>query len=312
MDGMDNRTLLAKADMALADLTNPGGLLQPAQALRFMKLAIDEAVVAKMATVKPMKSPKEQVDKIQFANRVLRAGQEGVALPEAERSKATTSGVELDAKLFKAEVRMSNEVLEDSIERGQLKQTIMQLMGERMALDLDDIVVNGDTASADTFLAQFDGILKQATTNIVNAGGAKLTKSVLRDMIRAMPTEFRKNKKALRYLTSANAEIDYRDSLADRATGLGDKMLEQEAPVGYSGVPVLDVPVMPETLGSGDKTNVVLTDPKNIVIGWWRKIRFDTDKLVSEGSVLVVATMRLDMKFAHEPMVVKGTEVLVG
>lgn len=312
MTGMlNNRSLLAKADLAISDLVTDGGILQPAQAKRFMRIAIDESVVTKMATVKPMKSHKELIEKIRFGSRILRAGQEATALSEAERSKPDLSDVELDAKLFKAEVRLSNEVLEDSIERGQLRQTIMQLMGERIALDLDDIVVNGDTASADTFFAQFDGILKQATSNLVNAGGVKLTKSVLRDAIRAMPTEFRKNKRQLRFLTSSNAEIDYRDSLADRGTAMGDRMLEQEAPVGYSGIRVEDVPVMPENLGSGDKTNVVLTDPKNITIGWWRQIRMETDKLVSEGVVIIVATMRLDMKYAEETAVVKTTEVLV-
>ncbi len=312
MTGMlSNRSLLAKADLAISDLVTDGGILQPAQAKRFMRIAIDEAVVTKMATVKPMKAQKELIEKIRFGSRILRAGAEAVALSQAERSKPDLSDVELDTKLFKAEVRLSNEVLEDSIERGQLRQTIMQLMAERIAVDLDDIVVNGDTASGDTFFAQFDGILKQAVSNVVNAGGVTLTKSVLRDLIRAMPTEFRKNKRALKFLTSANAEIDYRDSLADRGTALGDRMLEQEAPVGYSGIRVDDVPVLPENLGSGDKTNVILVDPKNINIGWWRQIRLETDKLVSEGVIIIVATMRLDMKFAEETAVVKGTEVLV-
>lgn len=309
----DNRSILQKADMALSDLVTDGGLLLPAQAKRFMRIAIDESVVTKMATVKPMKSQKEKVEKIQFGSRILRAGAEATALSEADRSKPTTDEIELDTKLFKAEVRLSNELLEDSIERSALRQTIMQLMGERIALDLDEIVVNGDTASADPFLAQFDGILKQATSNVVDTGGAALTKSSLRDIIRSMPTEFRKNKRAMRFLTSPNAEIDYRDSLSDRATALGDNMLMQEMPVGYSGIRVEDVPVMPEDLGGGNnKTNVVLLDPKNITIGWWRQIRMETDKLVSEGVVIIVATMRLDMKFTHEPAVVKGTEVLVG
>ena len=55
--------------------------------------------------------------------------------------------MELDAKLFKAEVRLNNEVLEDSIERGQLRQTIMQLMAEAIARELGaDITVNYRTA----------------------------------------------------------------------------------------------------------------------------------------------------------------------
>jgi len=309
---IENRSLLAKADLALSDLVTDGGILQPAQAKKFIRIMIDEAVVAKLATVVPMKAQKQLIEKIQFGSRILRAGTEATALPEAERSKPDLSKVELDSKLFKAEVRLSNEVLEDSIERGQLRQTVMQLMAERIATDTDEVLVQGDTASADTFLAQFDGILKAATTNVFDATGSKLTKNVLRDMIRSMPTPFRKNKAKLRFMTSSNAEIDYRDSLADRATDVGDRMVLQEAPVGYSGVPVVDVPLFPEDQGSGDKTSVLLTDPKNINLGIWRQIRIELDKLVSEGVLIIVATLRMDFKFTHEPAVVKGINVLVG
>lgn len=309
---LSNRDILAKADLALADLVTDGGILVPAQAKKFIRIMIDEAVVTKLATVVPMRSHKQLVEKIRFGSRILRAGNEAVALPEAERSKPDLSKVELDAQLFKAEVRLNNETLEDSIERGQLKQTIMQLMAERIALDTDEIVVNGDTASADTFLAKFDGMLKSATSNLVNAGGVKLGKATLRDMIRTMPTEFRKNKRALRFFTSPNAEIDYRDSLSDRQTVMGDTMLAQEAPVAYSSIPVVDVPVFPEDQGGGnDRTSVVLTDPKNINVGIWRQIRIEMDKLVSEGVLIIVATLRMDFKYTHEPAVVKATDVLV-
>ena len=36
----DNRTILAKADLALADLTTEGGVLQPAQAKKFIRILI--------------------------------------------------------------------------------------------------------------------------------------------------------------------------------------------------------------------------------------------------------------------------------
>ena len=75
--------------------------------------------------------------------------------------KPDLSDVELDAKLFKAEVRLSDEVLEDSIERGELRQTIMEMLADAIARDMEDVAINGDTASVDPFLATMDGILKQ-------------------------------------------------------------------------------------------------------------------------------------------------------
>jgi len=312
---LSNKTILQKADLALGELTTDGGVLQPAQAKKFIRVMIKSAALLPMATVVPMKAPKQLLEKIQFGSRIMRAGEPGTALAEADRSKPDLSKVELDAKLFKAEVRLNNETLEDSIERGQLKGTIMTLMAQRIALDTDEILVNGDTSSADAFLAQFDGALVSATSNVVDAGGVKLQKTILRDALRTMPQEFRKNKRTLRYLTSSNAEIDYRDTLSDRQTAMGDNALMQAAPTAYGSVPVVDIPVFPENQGTApndDRTSVLLTDPKNLNLGIWRRIQMETDKLVREGVVIIVATMRMDFKYTHEPAVVKATNVLVG
>ena len=310
---LDNRTVLEKADLALSDLTTGGGLLQPAQAQKFIRILIDESVILKQGTVVPMKSPKQLIEKIRFAGRILRAGAESAALPAGDRTKPDLSQVELDAQLFKAEVRLNNEVLEDSIERGQLRQTIMQLMAEAISRDIDEVIIRGDTTSPDPFLAKLNGLLKQATSNIVDAQNQSTNKGIFRDMLKSMPSAFLRNKREMRFFTSVDSEIDYRDSLAERATVVGDKFLEQDEPVAYSGVPIMDVPLFPENLGAGtNTTNVLLTDPKNVNIGIWRNIRVETDKLVSEGVLIIVATLRFDVKFAEETAVVKAINVKVG
>jgi HK97 family phage major capsid protein len=310
---LDNRTILEKADLALSDLTTGGGLLQPAQAQKFLRILISEAVILKQATVVPMRSPKQLIEKIRFANRILRSGSESVALSAADRAQPNLGKVELDAQLFKAEVRLNNEVLEDSIERGQLRQTIMQLMAEAIARDVDEVVIQGDRTSADPFLAKLDGILKQATSNIVDAQNQTTNKSVFRDMLKTLPNAFVRNKKQLRFFTSVNSEIDYKDSLSERATVGGDKYVEEDVPATYSGVPVLDVPMFPEDLGpSANTTAVVLTDPKNINVGIWRNIRVEVDRIVTDGVLVIVATLRFDVKYAEETAVVKAVNVKVG
>ena len=192
-----NREFLHKADLALGDLTTGGGLLQPAQAARFMRILIKEAVIMRMAAVVPMRSPKQLIEKIRFGSRVLRPGSEATALSAGDRSAPDLSKVELDAQLYKAEVRLSDEILEDSIERAQLRQTVMTLMAERIALDSDELTANGDTGSADAFLATLNGIRAQATSNVVNAGGVVTNKTVFRDMLKTMPSEFLRNKRAM-------------------------------------------------------------------------------------------------------------------
>ena len=310
MSYLDNRTILEKADLALADLTAGGGLLKPAQAQKFMRLLIKDSAVMKVATVVPMSSPKQQISKIKFGSRILRAGTEATALGAGDRVVPDMSQVELDAKLFKAEVHLSDEVLEDSIERGELRQTIMEMMAEAISRDMDEVIINGDTASADAFLAVMDGVLKQATSNQVDVAGQPISKDVLRDMLKTLPSEHLRDKKAMSSLTSVDADLDYRNTLAERATAVGDKFLEGDTPVLYSGVPLRSVPLFPEDLGVGnDQTVILLCNPKNIHVGLWRNIRIESARDISEGTLKIVATLRFDVKFAEEPGVAKAVNV---
>ncbi|MBK8009803.1 MAG: phage major capsid protein [Deltaproteobacteria bacterium] len=310
MGYLSNRTILEKADLALADLTAGGGILKPAQAQKFMRLLIKESVLMKLATVIPMGSPKQQISKIKFGSRILRPGQEATALPLADRAKPDLSSVELDAQLFKAEVRLSDEVLEDSIERGELRQTIMEMMAEAISRDMEEILINGDTVSADPFLAVMDGILKQATSNVVDAAGTPISKTLLQSMLKTLPSEHLRDKKAMRFLTSVDADLDYRNTLADRATVAGDRLLESDTPVLHGGVPVQPIPLFPENLGATtDQTAVVLCNPKNVHVGIWRQIRLEADRDISEGTLKIVATLRFDVKFAEEPGVAKAINV---
>jgi len=301
-----NRSLLEKADLALADLTAGGGILLPAQAQKFMRLLIKQSVLMQLATVVPMAAPKLQISKIKFGSRILRPGHEATALAPADRARPDLSFLELDAQLFKAEIYLSDEVLEDNIERGELRQTILEMIAEAAGRDMEEVIINGDTASPDPFLATLDGLLKQATSHVVDAAGTGLTKNLLRDMLKSLPSEYQRDKKQMAFLTSVDAELDYRNSLAERATVGGDKFLEEDAPALYSGVPVMPVPLFPENLGPAtNRTVSLLCNPKNIQVGIWRQIRLESFRDVSAGVLRVVATMRFDARFAEEPGVAK-------
>jgi len=299
--GLHNRSLIEKADLALQDLITGGGYLQPEQSLKFMRLLIKQSKLLQMTTVRPMKAPKASVSQIKFGSRVLRRGAENVALTQAERSKPDFKIVELDAKLFKAEVHLDDEVLEDNIEAGDFRQTVMELLSEAIARDVEELVINGDVTSTDPFLSTLDGILKQSTSHVVDAAGGPMSKDLLDDLLRSLPSEYRSDKTALRFLCAVDSEQDYRSTLAERATAAGDRFLEESPPVMYSGVPLAPIPLWPENLGqAANRTSIVLTHPKNLVVGIWRQIRFETDRDISAGHLKIVATLRFDTKYVEE------------
>ena len=194
-----NAELIRKADLALLDLSNNGGLLVDEQANRFVRKLIKEPTIIRDVRTVEMRSPQMQINKIQFASRILRPASQAAigsrALSAGDRSEPTTSQVLLTTFEVQAEVDLPYEVLEDNIERigslgqdsdggagsplgGGLRDTIVDLIAERAALDLEELALNGDTDSADTYLAQNDGYLKEIETNgnIADHGGVKIAK----------------------------------------------------------------------------------------------------------------------------------------
>ena len=303
----ENKVLLQKADLDTAGLAS-GGLLLAEQADRFFRIMIKRAVLMQKIQVRPMANPKMRVDKHRFGSRVLKPGVENQALALAQRSKPDLSFIELDAKLVKAEVRISDETLEDQIERGSYQQTIIQTLAEAIARDVDFLIAQGDTASADSLLAVLDGFIKRATTNVVVAGGVKLNKDVLRDMLKTMPDEFVSSEAM--FFTNRQAKVDYKDSIAERATALGDAHFVTGADATFQDYKILDIPEFPNNRGGGTNETVVLfTEPKNMVLGLHRDIKVKMGEDISAGQVIIVVSMRLDTQYMHEPAVVKSTGV---
>jgi HK97 family phage major capsid protein len=304
------RTVLEKADLAVSDLTTEGGYLLPKQAAKFIKRLTNEAKLMPLCTVVPMPSPQFPIETIGFGERVLRRGAERTALSQAQRSRPTMTKVDMDAKLFKAEIRISYESLEDNLEQAAIQNTIMGLLTERVAFDMDELAVISDTAGADPDLNVIDGILVQATSHTPSNSSSTLDADFLNAVFKAMPKQWRRMKSSFKFLTSENAEQDYRHSLVDRETVVGEKFLLDDVPTTYRGIQVVPIPSFPEDLGGGsDETVVILTDPKNIYFGIWRKIRVETDKDITAGEIIIVVTLRYDVKYAIEDAVVKGIEV---
>jgi HK97 family phage major capsid protein len=276
-----------------------------------MVLLAKQSVLLGKMTMRPMTSPEAEIDKLSFEGRVLRRGTSQVALGTTERVKPTLGKTTLATKLFKAEARIGTETLDDNIEGDRFKDLVMQEMTKAAGRDMEELVIQGDTSSTDTFLASLDGLLKQATSHVVDAGGVRLGKDTLKNLQKALPNEYLAQKPSMGYFTSTLAEIDYRDGLADRVGALGDVQFSTETTVGYTGIPVVPVPLFPDDLGDDDdSTSVLFMDPKNAHIGIQRQITVEWDRDVSAGELIIVISLRFDTKFAHEPAVAKAINVL--
>lgn len=303
---------LEKADLALADLTAEGGELVPDQAQRFIRLMIKQAKIVRMSNVPTMKRAKQHIETIRFSNQVLQAATEATALPTSKRVRPDMTKVTLDVKEVIGETRHTYTAVEDNIEQGTLRTTVMQEFTRAAGRDVEKLVLRGDTGSADDYLALIDGMIAAATTNTsAKSPKGKLVHNDFVDILRTMPEEFREDEDQLKFITSVGATDDYRASLAARATSVGDEMLASQRVLRPLDIELIKVPLMPKDLGAGtDETAVLLYHPMNVNVGFYRGITIETDKDIKARVYIVVMTMRLDFKYTHEPAVVKGTGVL--
>lgn len=308
------RRQLRKAQVNLDMLAAAGGILPPSLGRKFVDYTIDYSRLLQMVTVVTLKTPKSRSNSIDMPGRVMRPGHEGTALAAKDRARPEFDHTEHDAQLFKGEIELTDEVLEDNIEGAEFEDTVMRALSKAWARDTEEVVIRGDKDSDDDLYAQFDGALKSANVNVVNAAGARLDRLLLRDMLAAMPEEHARDEESLRYLCSRKGEMAYRESLANRNTSLGDAAIGAVGGamkrVGYGGIPLQKIPLMPENVGSGgNKTNVVLCDPKNIEVGIYRKIRMRSAPDIRKGVVFTVITMRMDAIWQRKDAVVKGIDV---
>jgi hypothetical protein len=308
-----NGSLLRKADLAIADLATNGGELNPEQGAAFIRVLIKQPTLIRVCRVVEMISPERKINKIGFGARILRAATSGVALAANDgtlgtRAKPTTSQIQLNTKEQIAEVRIPYDVMEDNIERATtagnelpntgpagLRQTIIDLIAERAALDMEELgllsnlgYTNGADAGDQAFLSQFAGWLNNGLTNgnVFDAAGQSINKSIFKQGLKTMPSQYQRNKAALNHFVSVNNETEYRDTLADRGTALGDQMTQGTTSTFAFGSPVVPVALMPESNG-------LYTDPANLIFGIQRQVSMEFDKDITARVYIIVLTARV-------------------
>lgn len=308
-----NKDLIDKADVALGDLAANGGLLNPDQTSNFIQILMDSPTIINSARVVTMNGPQKKINKIGFGSRVLRPATSGVWVPDGDRAKPDFGQVTLNTKEVIAEIHIPYDVLEDNIEGGNisaamggsaggLQDTIVRLLGQRAALDLEELCIMGDTNSADTYLALQDGFLKLATAHAASGGGLPITKDIFKAAIKAMPDKYLRVRGDNTFFVSVDNETEYRDTIANRVTGLGDAALVSANSLAVFGSQIVAAPLMPNASG-------IYTNPNNLIFGIQRKVNIEYDKDIRARTFIIVLTARIDFQIEEVDAIVKLTNI---
>jgi len=308
---MSDLKLSQKADIALSDLTSNGGLLLPEQADTFYRYVLDEPTLLNRVRTVQMNAPTMNINRVGIGTRVLHgatqaggmqdSGANARWLAAAKRTAVYTNQIQLATKEVIAEIRIPYEVLEDNIERGNFTNTILALVAQKAALDFEEMIISGDTSissGVDDLLCLQDGVLKRFQTNVVDAASAPFSLDLANRVKKALPTRYRRNLAAMGMFLSMDKESDYRVVVAGRGTPLGDAIATGGQPVPVLGMPLVPAAKMPDT-------NIVFTDPKNIIWGLQRSLRIETDKDIRSREFIFVLTARVAIQIEDEVAGVK-------
>jgi hypothetical protein len=272
-----------------------GGLLNAEQSARFLDYMFDATVIGKVARTVRMRADTTEIDRMSVGEKLMKLATEGD--DTAGNSAVTFSKISLTTKKLRLDWELSTESLEDNIEGADLEDHIARLMATQAGNDIEDVILNGNTAlTSDALYKSFDGIVKKAKASghVVDAGGAAVSRAVFNSALKALPRKYKQRRADLRFLAGSNLIQDflYANSIGtnntipqDIASSIirGQEVQPLGGPAGYVapfafGIPIVEVPLLPEaqdgdyTGETGNHGDIHLTFPNNVVIGIKRDV----------------------------------------
>ena len=329
---MNNKELISKVDKGLTSIAqlSAGGYLNAMQANRFIRGIIDQPTIIKACRTVIIKGEHKKIEKIGFGNRIMRPGVEHTALAEEQYAKPQYGKVDLYTRETIAETRISYDTLEANIEEGNIRNTIISLLQERIALDLEELVVRGDMDSNDAYLAILDGVLKKTNKWLVDVNGEDCpTLGQWTRLIKAVPQKYIRTPDQWRIFVNRLTDLAWKNKIAARNTVAGDRFLLQNTNAVALGFQIEPITMMPGGLlagqfppwptkpavphspykdddpdhpggGEGDPSiaeqasQALLIHPKNIIVGFTRSVQMEFDKDISRRQIIIVTTLKVD------------------
>jgi len=274
--------------------TGDGGLLNPEQSARFLDYVFDATVIGKVARTVRMRADTTEIDRIGVGEKLMKVASE--ADDTSSNAGVTFSKINLTTKKLRLDWELSTESLEDNIEGPDLEDHIARLMATQAGNDIEDVVLNGNTAlTSDNLYKAFDGVVvkSKAYGHVVDAAGANISRAVFNSALKALPRKYKQRRTDLRFLAGSNLIQDflYANSIGTNQTipqDIASSIIRGDVaplggPAGYVapyafGIPIVEVPLLKETQtgthsgASGDHGDIHLTFPNNVVIGIKRDV----------------------------------------
>lgn len=257
-----NNKIIAKAGDPIQTAALTSGLLNPEQARKFIQQTFDATNLGGLIRHEMRRAKSGEIDKIGIASRILRKKVENT--DDGYRAGVNTTQIEYATTAVRLPWEITEETLRENIEGQTLESIITNLMTTQLGVDLEDLYLNGDEATAEgaddyDFLKINDGWIKQIKNggHVYDASSSDtMSLDLFYKTLALLPNKYNNGK--LRWLMSPKRAQEWELFLLNKVIGAGGAVPESlyNAPAKIKAV---------ECPSMSDDT-IILTDPKNLIV----------------------------------------------
>jgi HK97 family phage major capsid protein len=273
----------------------------PDQAQEFLVDAVKKATTLEKLKARYRNSPSGKLDKLTVKSRKMRQhtgdetptgtkGVEGTQVDYATKKVFWDDWIKNDDIIFSQDVRQEN-----------LEQKVVELVQGQFAIDLQDLLFNGDTASLDPFLNVLDGFVKKMKTSTRKTllGAKALELSDFTNHVQLLDEKYL-NLPDTSWFMSRLTYQKLVTLVQARGTQLGDVTLTNGKLTELAGFPI-------EVVQGLQGKFVVLTPLSNLAPVMIRNIRY---KRTAEGATAAVKDATYHIVFGEADAVVLEKEAV--
>lgn len=319
----DNQLLLRKS-LTTADLPYGSARMNRTQADRFIDFTKSERVMlaGDMARIETVDNPLGRISRMAFTGPVLEKADENT--DSGNVFKPAYTYLDYSTQKTRSAVDLTMETLEENIEGASHQDSIMRSLAIKIGENVEQLDILGDAtayAAVNTDLGRllrcYDGWYKLSQSgHVVDLLGTTISKDVFGKLLRALPNVYKQQRQLLRYLCSPNIVQDYREMLASRNTDYGDVSLQGNGQITVYGIPIIEVPLIPENLNSfdgsqswGDASFIWLTNPKNFIHIYSRLWEIFFQQIPRKDAIEITVYSRMGAMLENNDAIVLGTNV---
>lgn len=275
-----------------------GGLMLAEQMNKFIDLTLEYSTMLKVVRNEKKRRHSGEMDTMNVGSVVTEGATEapGDGTSPDEEQLPTFGKIEYTMKKNRSMFNISTETLLDNIESEaalfdqqaglsgddpptSFRDTLMRGYAKRITTDLELQAIKGDASQTATstktqrLIKQNDGwhVLTATGCHYVDCAFTSISTDLFSAMLEALPAPYLQDVTRLRWFMGPRTMIRWNRLIVDRATDLGDKVLQGETAAPF-GIPIVMCPLIPEDLSFDDGTTtssnnsfIWLTFPENFI-----------------------------------------------